>query len=129
PGANAAANHANMLLGTSSSSNQFETYTRNIQLIHSTANASFARFQVNGALQATLSGAISGGTAGATGFLFTSGQGNLVLSGSNSYQGLTIVSGQSGMLTLANNNALGNTSGVTFTVANGKNTLGFQNGV
>lgn len=105
---------------------QFHTFTRDIELIHGATN--FAQFQVNGARQVTLSGVISGGTAGGAGLRMTNGQGNLVLSGANTYSGSTVFTGQSAMLTLANDQALGATSGVSFT-SGGLQTLAFRGGV
>ncbi len=111
---------------SATSNTQLQTYTRDIQLIQGTSTS--ARFQVNGALEVTLSGVISGGTAGGLGLQFTGlNQGNLILTGNNTYSGTTTIGGQSNMLTLASNNALGNSSGVT--MASTAETLAFLGGI
>jgi fibronectin-binding autotransporter adhesin len=65
-----------------------------------------ATFDVDDGDTLTLSGGV-GGTGGVT----KNGTGNLVLSGSNTYSGATIVN--AGVLEAANANALGSTTGVT----------------
>ena len=107
-------------------STQVHTYTRDIQLIQGTSTSAF--FRVNGALEVTLSGVISGGTAGGLGLQFGgSNQGNLILTGNNTYFGTTTLGSQANMLTLASNNALGNSSGVT--MGSTAETLAFLGGI
>jgi autotransporter-associated beta strand protein len=112
---------------SSPASPQFQTFARNIELTHGAGT--LAQLAVNGAKEITLSGVISGGTVGGSGLRVNSGQGNIVLTGANTFVGATTINGQGSMLTLANNNALGNTTSVTFTTNGARNTLGFRGGV
>ena len=98
------------------------TWTGNVSLTGATANDT-VKIDAAGGSQLTVSGVISEGTNAKV--LYKSGAGTLVLSGANTYTGLTNVAG--GTLIAANNSALGTTAGAT-SVQIGA-TLGFQNNV
>ncbi len=96
--------------------------TGTVTLTAATANDA-VRVDVAGGSQLTLSGAIGQGANAAV--LAKSGTGTLVLSGANTYTGLTNVT--AGTLVVANNAALGTTAGATAVQVGA--TLGVQNNV
>jgi fibronectin-binding autotransporter adhesin len=104
------------------------TLTRDIQITQNGANV--ASFSTAGPNAVMLTGNISGGDAAGFGVRFNtspSAQGHLILAGNNSYVGSTRMEGQQQMITLAHNNALGNSSGVTS--GSTANSLGFLGGI